>query len=239
MEQVSKFMLYQCSFKISHVKRASILELWPFGIQDLERLLIEYPFSRKCFIAIKHPRWPDGFHPPAKKLLAGKANIYDLIASLNGTAELIEALQKPAFDTVVDLKIYFPDKPLATKSKIAYLEKIFEKEDEVSSFKAWGGCWIHIHDACKTYVTFPLQSTMLNKFFVNALQTSGAQIERQEIAILCDKLNSISDSECLIVSWFRDVVYYRIEDADIHNYEKICGLFSGNSIKLRRADCSN
>src|SRR5690242_11466807 len=101
-------MISECSFKISHVKQASILELWPFGMNDLARLLMAQPAGRESFVAVKHRRWRDGFHPPAAKLVSAQMVSQWLIAGSVNTTVLVNALHKPALDAVVDLKLFFP-----------------------------------------------------------------------------------------------------------------------------------
>jgi hypothetical protein len=214
-------MLSECSFKVSHVKQTSILELWPFGMNDLARLLLAQPAGSESFVAVKHNRWRDGFHPPTAKLLSARIVSQGLIARSVNTTALVTALHKPGLDAVVDLKLFFPKRPISTKADIALLEKHFEAFDEASALNSWGGYWIHVHDACKTYITLPARSGFVSTFFSEVLQMSVPQLEKRESAALCQKLCSLPDSKCLLVAWCRDVVRYRIENADIHNYEKI------------------
>jgi hypothetical protein len=214
-------MLSLCSFKISRVGQMSILELWPFGFTDLNRLLSEHPRNGGIFVAVRHPHWRDGFHPPAKKLFSRKVKSQGMVANLKDNSVLVEALNKREFDAVVDLKLFIPKRVVAKKSEIALLQRYFEEFDEAAALKAWGGYWIHIHDACKTYISLPRGSRLLKSFFCGILRTSNAQLERKEISAVYQKLCSLPDSECLLLSWFRDIVRYRVESADVHNYEKV------------------
>ena len=214
-------MISECSFKISRVKQVCILELWPFGMNDLARLLLVQPAGRESFVAVKHNQWRDGFHPPKAKLLSAQTVSQGLIARGVDTKVLVAALHKPGLDAVVDLKLFFPKRSVSSKADLALLEKHFEAFDETAALKSWGGCWIHVHDACKTYITLPGRSGLGGKFFRTVLQMTGAQLERKESAALWQKLHSLPDSQCLLVAWFRDVVRYRVENLDVHNYEKI------------------
>jgi hypothetical protein len=114
-------MLSSCSFKVSHVKQTSILEIWPFGVNDLVRLLAIQPVGSASFVAVKHHRWRDGFHPPLAKLLTAKAVSQGLIARSSSTRALIAALGKREVDAVVDLKLFFPKKPVSSKPDVALL----------------------------------------------------------------------------------------------------------------------
>ena len=219
--KLSDAMISQCSFIVSRVRQVSILELWPFGMNDLARLLVLHAPGISSFVAVKHNRWRDGFHPPSAKLLSAQIVSQGLIARIDNTTAFLAALQTPEVDAAVDLKLFFPMRPVSTKADLASLERHFEAFDETAALKSWGGCWIHVHDACKTYITLPPRSGLLRKFFTTILQMNGAQLERRESVILWQKLRSLPDSQCLLVAWFRDVLRCRIENADTHHYEKM------------------
>lgn len=197
------------------------MELWPFGMNDLARLLLVQPAGSESFVAVKHNRWRDGFHPPTAKLLSAQMVSQGLIARSVNTTALVTALHKPGLDAVVDFKLFLPKRPVSTKADVALLEKYFEAFDEAAALHSWGGCWIHVHDACKTYITLPSRSGLVRTFFSEILQMSGAQLEMRESVALCQKLCSLPDSKCLLLAWCRDFVRYRIENSDIHNYEKM------------------
>jgi hypothetical protein len=214
-------MLSECSFKISRIRQTSILELWPFGMNDLARLLLVQSAGSENFVAVKNNRWRDGFHPPTAKSLLAQPVSQGLIAHSVNTTALVAALHKPGLDTVVDLKLFFPKRSVSTKADVALLEKHFEAFDDAAALNAWGGCWIHVHDACKTYITLPVRSGLVRTFVLAILQMTGAQLEKKQSAALYQTLCSLPASKCLLLGWFRDVVRYRIESADIHNYEKM------------------
>jgi hypothetical protein len=229
-------MLSQCSFKVSHVKQTSILELWPFGVNDLVRLLAIQPVGSASFVAVKHHRWRDGFHPPLAKLLTAKVVSQGLIARSSSTSALVAALGKREVDAVVDLKLFFPKKQVSSKPDVALLENHFESFDEAAALKVWGGCWITVHDACKTYITLPPRPGLLRSFFRAVLEMNGARLEKKESASLAKRLWSLPDSQCLFLAWFRDVMRYRVESADLHNYEKLDELVSWKT-RTESLDC--
>ncbi len=219
-------MLCQCSFKISRVRQTSILELWPFDFSDLSRLLSAHPPHGGGFLAVEHPHWREGFHPPSIGLLSGAVTRKGSVANLRSKTLLFDFLRSSEIDSVVDLKLFFPHKPIVKETEIALLERSFEDFNDGAALNAWGGYWIHVHDACKTYITLPLRSGPLNAFFAGILQASGARLERKEISILCRKLHSLPDSQCLILAWHRHSVRCRIKNADVHNNEQMDELIS-------------
>ena len=225
-------MLCHCSFKISRVPQAFILELWPFGADGIKPLLKARPPKYGGFIAVKHSQWRDGFHPPATKLLPGKSVSRGLVVRLDNKIVLSNILESSTLDSVVDLKLFFPSKPVTNKAEVTALEKCFLEFDESSALKAWGGYWIHTHDACKTYITLPLRIGLVDQFFSIVLAASNARLEKGEFSVLCKRLHSLAESQCLLLSWFKDSVRYRVESTDVHDCEQTDKLLSGNWLKL-------
>ncbi|HEX3625755.1 MAG TPA: hypothetical protein VH280_10050 [Verrucomicrobiae bacterium] len=186
---------------------------------DFKLLLPAIPI-RGGFVAVDGPGWGDGFHPPSKTLIKGRSTGRGLLSSFNHS-QLRKTLLNLQLAATVDLKFYLPKNSNLHKVDIGRIEACFLNSGESAALKRWGGCWIHIHDNCKTYITCPKQRKTLFEIFSLILNVTGIRIEARQLRWLFEKLHSLPDPECLILSWFDYIVRYRVESVDVHNYEKL------------------
>lgn len=213
-------MLFSCSAKISRIKDAVILELWPFSARDVADLFQLQRQTNAVFVAVRGKRWPDGFHPPTAKLISAKVCSNGLIGYFGDKSQWQNALRQPNSASIVDIKAFIPRRRIQTETDLKSFERYFVAFDEVAALRRWGGYWVHVHDGCKTYIQAPSDDP-LRALFANVMRLGGGDLDQEEIENLFKSLISLRSSKCLLLWWFKHFVYHRIANADIHNYEQI------------------
>jgi len=190
-------------------------------MRDAANLLENLDVDTPGFVAVDDGKWVDGFHPPKACNLSGIVNARSGVCRIQSLDSIIAQMREKRLEWVIDLSCYFPSVAAGNAQDVREIELIFRDRSQDVALTRWGGIWITIHDATKSYFSLPSGKVFERHLVSRIILSQAPDRDQLQMDELWSKIETLDPDKCLVVIIHENCLWTDFMPVELHRYEQI------------------